>query len=98
MSIQDLIVTGWRGVWANLLNPGSLMLFATLLIFALLIGIIAGRSMGYLRYAIRAGALIILILICYGFLGALGLHLTGLAPLWNWLCDLVQAPFIIPEG
>ena len=93
MSLLDLLTHAWRMFWANILNPGSLMLFALVLIA----GFAMARTMSAMRAALRAISAVMVFILIYGLLGALGISLHGLAPLGNWLLDLVQAPFIIPE-
>lgn len=97
MSLLDLLTHAWRMFWANILNPGSLMLFALVLIIALLAGFAMARTMSAMRAALRAISAVMVFILIYGLLGALGISLHGLAPLGNWLLDLMQAPFIIPE-
>lgn len=100
MSIRDILTVAWRAFWANILSVDALMVAVFVIIVALLAGIVMGRSMGYMRYALRAAALLALVLLLIGVLGALGLRWDagGGSTILGWLNDLVQAPFLPAEG
>lgn len=99
MSLKDVLVVAWRAFWANVLSVDSLMVLAFILVVAVLAGVAMGRTMGYVRYAVRAAAAILLVILLIGVLGALGLHWDagGGSTILGWLNDLVQAPFL-PAG
>lgn len=77
MSLLDLLTHAWRMFWANILNPGSLMLFALVLIIALLAGFAMARTMSAMRAALRAISAVMVFILIYGLLGALGISCTG---------------------
>lgn len=47
---------------------------------------------------LRVLALLLSAIMIMGVLGVLGLNMTGLTPMINWLLEQVQAPVYIPEA
>lgn len=98
MSIENLAVLGWRAFWANVWSPAVLSVSIMFLLVAFLLGFAFSRMMGAMNYALRAIALWLAVIFIVGFLGVLGIDLSSSGPVVNWLLNLVQAPFYVPQA
>lgn len=98
MSIVDIGVTGWRAFWSSVTAPGAFGVYFIVLMIALLVGFAFNRTQSALSMGLRVLALLLSAIMIMGVLGVLGLNMTGLTPMINWLLEQVQAPVYIPEA
>lgn len=98
MSIVDIGVTGWRAFWSSVTAPGAFGVYFIVLMVALLVGFAFNRTQSALSMGLRVLALLLSAIMIMGVLGVLGLNMTGLTPMINWLLEQVQAPVYIPEA
>ena len=98
MSFLDLGVTGWRAFWANVTAPGAIGLYLAILAIGLLAGFAMRRTVSLVTSALRVVSLAMAVALVNGLLGAVGIDLTGLTPVLNWLLRQIQAPFYVPEA
>lgn len=98
MSIVDIGVTGWRAFWSSVTAPGAFGVYFIVLMIALLVGFAFNRAQSALSMGLRVLALLLSAIMIMGVLGVLGLNMTGLTPMINWLLEQVQAPVYIPEA
>lgn len=98
MSIVDIGVTGWRAFWSSVTAPGAFGVYFIVLMIALLVGFAFNRAQSALSMGLRVLALLLSAIMIMGVMGVLGLNMTGLTPMINWLLEQVQAPVYIPEA
>ena len=98
MSISDITVAAWRTFWANVFTPTTVSVTILLVALAVLFGFAFGRTMGLVRYALRAVSLLLGYMLVVGILASLGVGMNWLNPLLNWLLKLIQCPIYLPEA
>ena len=69
-----------------------------MVVVCLLLGFAFGRTMGAFNFALRAVSAIVGVVLVIGFLGVLGISMSMLNPLINWLLEIVHAPVYLPEA
>lgn len=98
MSITDIAATGWTAFWKNICSAGTLGIVIAMVVVCLLLGFAFGRTMGAFNFALRAVSAIVGVVLIIGFLGVLGISMSMLNPLINWLLEIVHAPVYLPEA
>lgn len=84
--------------WNNICSAGTLGIVIAMVIVCLLLGFAFGRTMGAFNFALRAVSAIVGVVLIIGFLGVLGISMSMLNPLINWLLEIVHAPVYLPEA
>lgn len=97
MSILGIATSAWQAFWASVLSPASLSILLLVFLVCLLAGFAFNRTIGAMHVALRAASLVILLMLVFGIMGALGLGLDGLTPTINWFLELIQFPLYLPE-
>lgn len=98
MSILDIGTAGWRAFWSSVTAPGAFGVYFIVLMVAILVGFAFNRTQSAFSMGLRVLALLLSAIMIMGVLGVLGLNMTGLTPMINWLLEQVQAPVYIPEA
>lgn len=98
MSITDIAATGWTAFWDNICSAGTLGIVIAMVVVCLLLGFAFGRTMGAFNFALRAVSAIVGVVLVIGFLGVLGISMSMLNPLINWLLEIVHVPVYLPEA
>lgn len=95
MSILDIGTAGWRAFWSSVTAPGAFGVYFIVLMVALLVGFAFNRTQSAFSMGLRVLALLLSAIM---IMGVLGLNMTGLTPMINWVLEQVQAPVYIPEA